>query len=90
MTDCEVLRLHYAKTIAIWRERFEANRDKICALYDERFCRMFEFYLVGAELSFRLQGHMNFQLQLTRAIDAVPLTRDYMFEAEQAMISRDS
>ncbi|WP_029603896.1 SAM-dependent methyltransferase [Kozakia baliensis] len=90
VTDCEVLRLHYAKTIAIWRERFEANRDKICALYDERFCRMFEFYLVGAELSFRLQGHMNFQLQLTRAIDAVPLTRDYMFEAEQAMISRDS
>jgi len=79
MTDCEILRLHYAKTIRIWRERFAANRDRIIALYDERFCRMFEFYLTGAELSFRLQGHMNFQLQLTPDIDAVPLTRDYLY-----------
>jgi len=78
VTDCEVLRLHYARTIALWRERFAAHRDEIRALYDERFCRMFEFYLVGAELSFRLQGHMNFQVQLTRSIGAVPLTRDYM------------
>lgn len=84
VTDCEVLRLHYAKTIAIWRQRFAANRDRILALYDERFYRMFDFYLTGAELSFRVQGHMNFQLQLTRSIDAVPLTRDYMFEAERA------
>ncbi|GBQ88355.1 cyclopropane-fatty-acyl-phospholipid synthase [Gluconacetobacter johannae DSM 13595] len=84
VTDCEVLRLHYAKTIALWRERFAANRARVAAMYDERFCRMFEFYLVGAELSFRVQGHMNFQLQITRSIDAVPLTRDYMFEAERA------
>lgn len=90
VTDCEILRLHYARTIAIWRERFAANRDKIKALYDERFCRMFEFYLVGAELSFRLQGHMNFQLQLTPDIDAVPLTRDYMFEAEQAFVAKEA
>ena len=79
VADCEILRLHYAKTIKLWRERFAANREKIKALYDERFCRMFEFYLVGAELSFRLQGHMNFQLQLTPDINAVPLTRDYLF-----------
>lgn len=78
LTDCEILRLHYAKTLKAWRERFDKNRDKIRALYDERFCRMFEFYLTGAELAFRLQGHMNFQLQLTKDIDAVPLTRDYM------------
>lgn len=78
IADCEILRLHYAKTIKLWRERFAANREKIKALYDERFCRMFEFYLVGAELSFRLQGHMNFQLQLTPDINAVPLTRDYL------------
>ena len=78
VADCEILRLHYAKTIKLWRERFAANREKIKALYDERFCRMFEFYLVGAELSFRLQGHMNFQLQLTPDINAVPLTRDYL------------
>ncbi|MBS1102299.1 class I SAM-dependent methyltransferase [Gluconobacter sp. Dm-62] len=83
MTDCEVLRLHYARTLAEWRKRFDANRDKVLALYDERFVRMFEFYLVGAELAFRVQGHMNFQLQLTRSIDAVPFTRDYMFERER-------
>ncbi|GBR08966.1 class I SAM-dependent methyltransferase [Asaia siamensis] len=80
MTDCEILRLHYAKTIRIWRERFAANRDKILALYDERFCRMFEFYLTGAELSFRLQGHMNFQIQLSPDLNAVPLTRDYLYQ----------
>ncbi|WP_336944879.1 cyclopropane-fatty-acyl-phospholipid synthase family protein [Asaia sp. HN010] len=79
MTDCEVLRLHYAKTIKIWRERFAANRKKIEALYDERFCRMFEFYLTGAELSFRLQGHMNFQIQLSPDLNAVALTRDYQY-----------
>lgn len=78
VTDCEILRLHYAKTLKLWRDRFDDNRDRICALYDERFCRMFEFYLVGAELSFRLQGHMNFQLQLAADIDAVPLTREYL------------
>ncbi|OAJ67001.1 cyclopropane-fatty-acyl-phospholipid synthase family protein [Gluconobacter cerinus] len=84
MTDCEVLRLHYAKTIAEWRKRFDANRQKIIDLYDERFVRMFELYLVGSELAFRVQGHMNFQLQLTRSVDALPLTRDYMFESERA------
>ncbi|NHO31667.1 SAM-dependent methyltransferase [Acetobacter fallax] len=82
VTDCEILRLHYAKTIAIWRERFAKNRDKAKALYDERFCRMFEFYLAAAELSFIVQGHMNFQLQLTRSQTAVPLTRDYIAKAE--------
>lgn len=84
VTDCEILRLHYAKTIAIWRERFSANRAKAVALYDERFARMFEFYLDAAELSFRVQGHMNFQLQISPAIDSVPLTRDYMVESENA------
>ncbi|MFW7269369.1 class I SAM-dependent methyltransferase [Gluconacetobacter sp. Hr-1-5] len=84
VTDCEILRLHYAQTITHWRARFAANRDRVAALYDERFCRMFEFYLAGAELSFRVQGHLNFQLQITRSIDAVPLTRDYMVEAERA------
>ncbi len=81
VTDIEILRLHYAKTIALWRRRFAANRDVIASLYDERFCRMFEMYLVGAELSFRRQGQMNFQIQLTRSMTALPLTRDYMLEA---------
>lgn len=82
VTDCEILRLHYAKTIAIWRQRFAEQREKAVALYDERFARMFEFYLDAAELSFRVQGHMNFQIQLSPATETVPLTRDYMTEAE--------
>jgi cyclopropane-fatty-acyl-phospholipid synthase len=83
-TDIEILRLHYARTIAHWRLRFAANRDAIQSLYDERFCRMFEFYLAACELAFRRMGHMNWQLQLSPSIDAVPLTRDYMLEAERA------
>ncbi len=83
VTDCEVLRLHYARTIAHWRQRFAANRTQVRALYDERFCRMFELYLAGSEIAFRSQNYMNFQIQLTRAIDAVPLTRTYMTENER-------
>jgi cyclopropane-fatty-acyl-phospholipid synthase len=82
MTDVEILRLHYAETLRRWRERFAANRDKVRALYDERFCRMWEFYLAGSEIAFRRQDHMNFQIQLTRRVDALPLTRDYIHEWE--------
>jgi cyclopropane-fatty-acyl-phospholipid synthase len=78
LTDVEVLRLHYARTIRLWRERFSRNRDVIASIYDERFCRMFEFYLAGAELTFRYEGHVNFQLQFSRRIDVPALTRDYM------------
>ncbi|QDH16420.1 SAM-dependent methyltransferase [Swingsia samuiensis] len=80
VTDCEILRLHYAMTIAEWRKRFDANKAAITDLYDERFVRMFELYLIGSELAFRVQGHMNFQIQLTRAVDTLPITRNYMFE----------
>ena len=75
ITDIEVLRLHYAETLRAWRVRFEHNREQIRTLYDERFCRMWETYLVGAELSFRNQGMLVFQMQLAKAIDTVPLTR---------------
>jgi cyclopropane-fatty-acyl-phospholipid synthase len=85
-TDIEILRLHYAKTLAHWRRRFAANRDAIAALYDERFCRMFEFYLSGSELTFRLSDHMNFQIQIAHNQEAVPLTRDYMFEQERKIV----
>ncbi len=81
-TDIEILRLHYAETLRHWRRRFAANRDAIAALYDERFCRMFEFYLAGSELAFRYEGNMVFQIQIARDQAAVPLTRDYMVEAE--------
>jgi cyclopropane-fatty-acyl-phospholipid synthase len=82
-TDVEILRLHYAETLRHWRWRFAANRDTIESLYDERFCRMFEFYLAASEATFRAGGQMVFQIQLTHTIDAVPLTRDYITEAEQ-------
>jgi cyclopropane-fatty-acyl-phospholipid synthase len=82
ITDIEILRLHYAETLRAWRRRFEQNRERIRALYDERFCRMWEMYLVGAELAFRRDGHLVFQMQLAKAVDTVPLTRDYMVEWE--------
>ena len=77
-TDIEILRLHYAETLRHWRRRFIANRDTIASLYDERFCRMFEFYLCGSEIAFRREGHMVFQIQLAHQQTAVPLTRDYI------------
>ena len=67
ITDIEILRLHYAETLRDWRGRFEHNRDRIRELYDERFCRMWEMYLVGAELAFRRGGHLVFQMQLAKA-----------------------
>jgi cyclopropane-fatty-acyl-phospholipid synthase len=82
VTDIEILRLHYAETLRLWRHRFRANRVRIAELYDERFCRMWEFYLVGSELAFRRMGHMVFQLQLAKRQDAVPLTRDYVTDWE--------
>jgi cyclopropane-fatty-acyl-phospholipid synthase len=82
-TDIEVLRLHYAETLRHWYERFQVHRGEIAALYDERFCRMWEFYLVGAEMDFRYLRTMVFQIQISREIDAVPLTRDYMFVTRQ-------
>jgi cyclopropane-fatty-acyl-phospholipid synthase len=81
-TDMEILRLHYAETLRHWRRRFAANRDAIAALYDERFCRMFEFYLAGAEVSFRRENMIVFQIQLAHEQTAVPLTRDYIARAE--------
>jgi cyclopropane-fatty-acyl-phospholipid synthase len=80
--DIEVLRLHYAETIRHWRRRFMANRDAIASIYDERFCRMFEFYLAASEVTFRRSGHMVWQVQLAHTQDAVPLTRDYIAQAE--------
>jgi len=85
VTDIEVLRLHYAETLKAWRERFLANRDKVRAIYDERFCRMWEFYLSGSEASFRWQDLVNFQIQLTRKNDVLPMTRDYIGKCEKAI-----
>jgi cyclopropane-fatty-acyl-phospholipid synthase len=85
LTDLEVLRLHYAMTLERWYERTEAARDAIIALYDARFLRMWEYYLAGAIIGFRYDGLANFQIQLTRRRDALPLVRDYMLTAERRL-----
>ncbi|MGE0719231.1 MAG: class I SAM-dependent methyltransferase [Alphaproteobacteria bacterium] len=87
-TDIEILRLHYAYTLRHWRQRFMAARDEIKAIYDERFCRMWEFYLVGCELAFVNQGHMVFQMQMSRKLETVPLTRDYITDWERRSLGR--
>jgi cyclopropane-fatty-acyl-phospholipid synthase len=83
ITDIEILRLHYAETLRCWRENFNRHRAEIARIYDERFCRMWEFYLMGSELSFRHDYNMVWQMQLSRSINAVPLTRDYMADWER-------
>jgi len=78
VTDVEILRLHYAETLKAWRERFLAHREAAERIYDPRFCRMWEFYLAGAEMAFRHQGMMVMQIQLAKRQDVVPMTRDYI------------
>jgi cyclopropane-fatty-acyl-phospholipid synthase len=80
--DIEILRLHYAETLKAWRERFMARREEAVQLYDERFARMWEFYLASSEMAFRKQNLMNFQIQLTKRQGVVPMTRDYITREE--------
>ncbi len=80
--DVEVWRLHYAETLRHWLARFEARIDAARALYDDRFCRMWRYYLLASELTFRLNAQVVFQLQLSRRQEAVPLTRDYLYARE--------
>lgn len=83
MTDIEVLRLHYAKTLHEWFRRVQKNRAEIVKLYDERFARMWEFYLAASEMTFQYLGHVVYQIQLAKRQDAVPLTRDYITDWER-------
>ena len=89
ITDIEILRLHYAETLRHWRERFNVNRDRVRDLYDERFCKMWEFYLICSELIFRRQDAMVFHIQLAKERDAVPLTRDYLWSAQRNAFEQD-
>jgi cyclopropane-fatty-acyl-phospholipid synthase len=82
LTDIEILRLHYAETLKHWRERFLAHRDDLPKSYDERFVRMWEFYLAASEMTFREQNMMVMQLQLTKQQGVVPTTRDYIAHEE--------
>ncbi len=90
VTDIEILRIHYAETLKAWRSRFTANRARVAEIYDERFCRMWEFYLAGCEANFRFGGIAVFQIQLSKRLDTVPLTRDYISEWERAHAVRES
>ena len=87
INDLEILRLHYAETLRHWRERFEARWHDLSGTYDERFRRMWEFYLVGSEISFRYFGFMVFQVQLAKSVDAAPPTRDYIVDSERALMA---
>lgn len=88
VTDTEIWRLHYAETLLAWERRFAANRAEAEALLGARFCRMWEFYLIISELSFRHGKHMVFQIQLAKQVDALPIQRDYMHEAEARLVAR--
>jgi len=80
ITDIETWRLHYARTLRHWQERFARNRGIIRDFYDERFCRMFEFYLVAAELAFRRDREVVFQIQMSPSQTSLPFTRDYLLD----------
>ncbi len=82
ITDVEVLRNHYAETLRLWRKNFIRNWHRARQVYDERFCRMWEFYLAGSEVAFRHEGMMNFQVQMSKQQLTLPMVRDYMYENE--------
>jgi cyclopropane-fatty-acyl-phospholipid synthase len=90
VTDIEILRLHYANTLREWANRFAAHRDRAKAIYDERFCRMWEFYLAASETAFRFSGMNNFQIQFARHQHVLPLTRNYMISEEDRLREVDT
>jgi cyclopropane-fatty-acyl-phospholipid synthase len=87
VTDIEILPMHYAWTLRAWRERFMSNRDRAVELYDERFCRMWEFYLAASQTGFEYDNLFVFQMQLARRHAAVPMRRDYIAAAEAKLAS---
>jgi cyclopropane-fatty-acyl-phospholipid synthase len=90
ISDVEILRLHYAETLRAWRERFLANWDEAAAILDEKFCRMWEFYLAGSEAAFRYQNLVVFQVQLVKRIGALPLTRDYIHRGTRELAEHEA
>jgi cyclopropane-fatty-acyl-phospholipid synthase len=89
-SDIETLRLHYAFTLREWRRRFLANREAIERRYGDRFCRTWEFYLIISEASFLAGVHVNYQVQLCRNLEALPLSRDYLYKPIEEAASRPS
>ena len=90
VTDLEFLRVHYAKTLAHWESRFQANRAKVAEMYDERFCRMWEFYLISAEMMFRTGSQLVFHMQLAKKRDAAPIVRDYITDTQREYMKREA
>jgi cyclopropane-fatty-acyl-phospholipid synthase len=90
VTDLEFLRLHYAKTLSHWEQRFQANRATVAQMYDERFCRMWEFYLISAEMMFRTGSQLVFHMQLAKKRDAAPIVRDYITDVQRAYLQREA
>jgi cyclopropane-fatty-acyl-phospholipid synthase len=84
LDDVECLRLHYAMTLRHWFDRFQANSEQAAEIYDDRFVRMWRFYLVACEQTFRFGRQAVFQFQISRRLDAVPLTRDYLYGGSQS------
>ncbi len=83
LTDCEILRVHYARTCEAWYKTCVEKKQEIVTLYDEEFWRMWTFYLAGAAMAFRHMGQMVFQIQLAKSMETVPITRDYIAETER-------
>ncbi len=79
LSDMEVLRIHYAHTLRYWKEKFIKNKEKVLKMFDERFFRMFEFYLSSCEMAFKHGDQVVFQLQLTKKLNTAPSTRDYIY-----------
>jgi hypothetical protein len=84
LNDVECRRLHYATTLRHRYDRFQANSEEAAIIYDDRFVRMWRFYLVASEQTFRYGRQTVFQFQISCRQDAVPLTRDYLYEGEQS------
>jgi len=89
ITDIEILRRHYAETLLHWEQRFQAQRSQAAAMFDERFCRMWEFYLIAGEIGFRYGKQMVIQMQVSKANNALPITRDYLMQAEAELKRRE-
>ena len=87
-TDVETLRLHYAKTLREWYKRCLDHRDEIVAMFDERFFRMWTFYLAGSAAAFENGGMCNYQIQYARSRHALPLTRGYIEAEERRLLGR--
>ena len=79
ISDMEVLKMHYSHTLRHWKERFSSKKNQVLDMFDEKFFRMWEFYLTGCEMAFKWGDQVVFQFQLTKNYTSVPNTRDYIY-----------